>query len=67
MEQDRNSLFRIGLFPRRGVVEDFLRPIGVDRLVGAWIRGYLASLRDICLLPAALAPVSNLEGTRDDG
>lgn len=38
-----------------------------DRLVGAWIRGYLASLRHISLLRAAPDPLSNLKRTRDDG
>lgn len=36
-----------------------------DRLVGAWIRGYLASLRHIGLIRAAPGLVSSLERMRD--
>ena len=48
MEQDRHC--RVGLFPWGGVVEDFLRPIGVDRrdfaeeMSGGWLFGYIAAL-----------------------
>jgi starch synthase len=41
---------RVGLFPWGGVVEDFLRPIGVDRrafaeeMSGGWLFGYVAAL-----------------------
>lgn len=50
MEPDRKSQFRIGLFPWGGVVEDFLRPIGVDRrsfaeeMSGGWLFGYITAL-----------------------
>ena len=50
MTQDGSPHFRIGLFPWGGVVEDFLRPIGVDRaafaeeMSGGWLFGYVAAL-----------------------
>jgi len=47
---ERGAVRRIGLFPWGGVVEDFLRPIGVDRrafaeeMSGGWLFGYAAAL-----------------------
>ena len=37
-----------------------------DRLLGAWIRGYFASLRHVGLMRAAPGPASSLEKSRDD-